>query len=172
MRVTRAVPVPVACRCRRCTASHRRENRVHTIEVAVNVKAVRRERIRDVRICQVKERDARTVRDALRSRAVEVERACAGIQRCRRATGIQNKVALNINRAGVAVERAAHDWSRTDRQVTAHVHRAVVHIEGAARDHDVCGRERTAGVVGPRAAGVDLDIAADGGVRAVDVNRS
>ena len=64
-------------------------------------------------------------------------------------TSVQNEVPLNIYCAGIAVERAAHHWSRTNRQVAAHVHRAVIHVEGAAGDHYVSGRQRTAGVVGP-----------------------
>ena len=61
----------------------------------------------------------------------------------------KNKVPLNIYCAGIAVERAAHNWSRTNRQVTADVHRAVIHIESAAGNHHVSGRQRAAGVVGP-----------------------
>ena len=60
--------------------------------------------------------------------------------------------------------------SRTNRQVAADVHRAVIHVEGAAGDHHVSGRQRAAGVVGPDAASGDLDIAADGGISAIDVN--
>ncbi len=57
------------------------------------------------------------------------------------------------------------------RQVAAHVHRAVIHVEGAARNHHVRGRQRAARVVGPGAASVDLNVAADGGISAIHVHR-
>src|SRR5215217_848977 len=79
-------------------------------------------------------------------------------------------VPLNIYCARVAVERGANHWSRTNRQVAGDVHRAVIHVEGAAGNHHVSRSQRAARVVGPGAAGVDLDIAADGRVSAINVN--